>query len=207
MRPRRKVVGRADVETSDARGANGTPDAVLADSRLAAWSGPDPAPAAADDEPARKDDERIEEPIMNRSAFAAARPGASSPQAAGTGYEPGVCNIGPDEIARRRRAGHIGLGVTLIVFAALVAVGAPPLARLLLAIPAAGAAAGYVQAWSRFCAGFGSRGVFNLGPIGEAQQVVDAAARRQDLAKATQITLASLAIGVVVGVVAVLLPI
>ena len=28
-------------------------------------------------------------------------------------YRPGVCNIGPAEIARRRMAGHVGLVATL----------------------------------------------------------------------------------------------
>jgi hypothetical protein len=37
---------------------------------------------------------------------------------AGFGYQPGVCNIGPQEIRRRRRAGHVGL-----VAAASVAIG------------------------------------------------------------------------------------
>ena len=38
-----------------------------------------------------------------------------------TGYQPGVCNIGPAEIARRRRAGHTGLLATVALFAILVA--------------------------------------------------------------------------------------
>ena len=49
---------------------------------------------------------------MTRSAFAADRlPGTNPPGIASTDaeYEPGVCNIGPAEIARRRRAGHVGL--------------------------------------------------------------------------------------------------
>ena len=30
-----------------------------------------------------------------------------------TRYEPGVCNIGPAEIARRRRSGHVGALITI----------------------------------------------------------------------------------------------
>ncbi len=62
----------------------------------------------------------------------------------GSAYQPGVCNIGPAEIARRRRAGHVGLGATVILGGGLLAVGAPPLARLLVALPAALAASGYL---------------------------------------------------------------
>ncbi len=87
-----------------------------------------------------------------------------------------------------------------------MAVGAPPLARLLVAIPAAMAASGYLQAWFRFCAGFGSRGIFNFGALGETHEVIDAEARARDRSRARQIGLASLAIGVAVAIVATLLP-
>jgi len=133
----------------------------------------------------------------------ASGPGGS---AGGADYRPGVCNIGPEEIARRRQAGHIGLVGTIVLFAILVAVDAPPLARLLIVIPAAAAASGYLQAWLKFCAGFGSRGVFNFGPLGQVEAVADEIARRRDRARALQIGLASLAIGLAAGVVAVLAP-
>jgi hypothetical protein len=126
---------------------------------------------------------------------------------AGVEYRSGVCNIGPAEIARRRRAGHVGLVVTIAAFAALVAIDAPPLARLILVLPAAAATSGYLQAWLKFCAGFGSRGIFNFGPVGDTQQVVDEDARARDRARARRIGLASLAIGFVAGVAAAVIPI
>lgn len=122
-------------------------------------------------------------------------------------YQPGVCNIGPEEIARRRRAGHIGAVITVIALVALVALHAPPLVRLVLAIPAAGAASGYLQAWLRFCAGFGAKGVFNFGQLGQVSPVADDGERALDRVRATQIGLASLLIGVAVGTVAALLPV
>jgi hypothetical protein len=133
-------------------------------------------------------------------------PGMPIVGTSGTEYQPGRCNIGPAEIARRRRAGHAGLGATVVLFAGLVAVGAPPVARFSVALPAALAASGYLQARLRFCAGFGSRGVFNFGPLGETEQVPDDAARARDRARATQIGLASLAIGLIVGVAARFVP-
>ena len=54
----------------------------------------------------------------------------------------------------------------LVPLAGLVAIGAPPLTRLLVALPAAASASGYLQAWFKFCAGFGSRGIFNFGDLG-----------------------------------------
>jgi hypothetical protein len=122
-------------------------------------------------------------------------------------YQPGICNIGPAEIARRRRAGHIGLVAALALFAALVAIDAPNWTRLLIAIPAIGAASGYIQARLRFCAGFGSRGVFNFGELGPMERVADEADRGRDRARARQIGAASIAIGLTVGVIAAVLPI
>ena len=137
---------------------------------------------------------------MTLSRYAAS--GSSGTPFAGVEYMPGVCNIGPAEIARRRQAGHVGLLVTVAALAVLVAIDAPPLARLILVLPAAAAASGYLQAWLKFCAGFGSRGIFNFGPVGDTQQVVDEEARARDRARAKRIGLASLAIGVAVGALA-----
>jgi len=137
---------------------------------------------------------------------AAGMPGTSETPTAATAYRPGICNIGPAEIARRRRAGHVGLLAAIVLFAVLVAIDAPPVARLIVGLPAAGAASGYLQAWLKFCAGFGSRGVFNFGQLGQTEQVVDADARSRDRLRANRIGLASLAIGVTIGAVAALLP-
>ena len=141
---------------------------------------------------------------MTHAAFAAS--GTPMPPLS-VEYQPGVCNIGPAEIARRRRAGHTGLIATIVLFAILVAVGAPPIARLLLVIPVAVSASGYLQAYLKFCAGFGAAGVYNFGDLGPREKVADAAATSLDRAKANKIGLASFAIGAGVALVAVLLPI
>jgi hypothetical protein len=143
---------------------------------------------------------------MTFSSAATDGPRLAGPAGAGTQYQPGVCNIGPAEITRRRRAGHVGALVTVVVFAVLVAIHVPPFARLLVALPAAGAATGYLQASLKFCAGFASRGIFNFGQLGRTEQVADPAARSRDRSRANQILLGSLAIGLAVGVIAVLLP-
>ena len=122
-------------------------------------------------------------------------------------YQPGVCNIGPQEIARRRRSGHLGLAATVALFLVLVAVGAPHWTRLLLILTASVSATGYLQAWLHFCAGFGAAGVYNFGSLGTTNRVDDAMARLRDRRRSLEIGLASLGIGVVVGVAAALLPI
>jgi hypothetical protein len=121
-------------------------------------------------------------------------------------YRPGACNIGPAEIARRRRTGHMGVLLAVALFVALVALDVPPLVRFLVALPAAVAATGYLQAWLRFCVGFAALGVFNFGPLGGEQRIDDPVARARDRARAVRLTAAAALIGAAVGAVAVLLP-
>lgn len=122
-------------------------------------------------------------------------------------YAAGRCNIGRAEIARRRRFGHASALVTVGLFAILLLTDAPGWLRLLLFLPAAGAAAGYLQAALHFCADYGWRGVFNLDrPAGHAnvQSVADAEARRADRRMAVFIGLSSAALGALVGLIALL---
>jgi hypothetical protein len=121
-------------------------------------------------------------------------------------YVAGACNIGPAEVALRRRSGHVGLATTAVLGAALIRSDLPRPWRLALALPAAGAAAGYLQAHHRFCADFGYRGVYNFDrPARRPQaQVPTEQARQQDRRRALQIGAASAAIGLGVGVLALL---
>jgi ABC-type uncharacterized transport system permease subunit len=138
---------------------------------------------------------------MYRSSIAEQHSGGSAD------YSPGTCNIGRAEISRRRLAGHVGLIVTVLGFAALVATEAPAWLRLVLFLPAATSAAGYVQARLHFCANFGSRGVFNFGPVGTVQRVLDPASRARDRRRSLEIGLASGVVGVVVALVAWAVPV
>ena len=122
------------------------------------------------------------------------------------GYHPGACNIGPAEIARRRRTGIVGLAAAALLTAALVLLGAPAATRWLVAIPLAVGAIGLLQARFRFCAAFGLAGVRNFGAPGTVERVDDAAARRADRTKAVAISLAGGAIGVAGALLLVLLP-
>jgi hypothetical protein len=122
-------------------------------------------------------------------------------------YESGQCNIGPAEIARRRMAGHVGTVATLVLLGILLWTDAPSWVRLLLFLPAAVAASGYLQAAFRFCADYGWRGVFNFGEAGHDRTtaVADPEARGADRRKAAMIGLGSGAIGLVVALVALLI--
>jgi|UniRef100_UPI00404B8066 hypothetical protein len=124
-------------------------------------------------------------------------------------YAPGACNIGPDEIARRRQAAVVGFVVSLSLATVLLLVGTPagdPV-RLLVAIPLTGAAIGWVQARRRFCMAYGLAGTFNLGKIGEMSRVSDQAALAADRRTALVIAAQGLAIGVVGATLFFLLPV
>ena len=124
----------------------------------------------------------------------------------GQPYQPGVCNIGPAEIRRRQVGAVIGTIVTIVVAAAIFALGLPHPVRLLIGLPAAAAIVGWLQAVLRFCVGFARLGVFNFGDIGPMEHIADAAAHRADQRRAAQMIGVSLLGGLAIGIVAALLP-
>lgn len=93
------------------------------------------------------------------------------------------CNIGPDEVARRRRSAIFTSGLFAVVAVGVVALDVPPVARF-LAWPL-GAAVGitWLQVASRFCVAFGALGIENFGRLG-SQVRVDAAQRAADRRRA-----------------------
>jgi hypothetical protein len=120
-------------------------------------------------------------------------------------YVSGACNIGPAEIARRRRSGWVGLGVTAALWVVLAAIEAGAPWRLFLFLPAAASASGFLQASFRFCAGFGFRGVFNFtDELGRMTDVPDAGARRKDRDAALRIAAYASLIGAAVALAGVL---
>jgi len=121
-------------------------------------------------------------------------------------YQPGVCNIGPAEIRRRRLSGWIGAAIAVVFLALGFGLGWPAPWRLLVAVPVGLAASGFLQAAFRFCAGFGVRGLFNFGDLGAEEQVHEGEYRRKDQRKALQIMGLSLLIAIVVAAGALLIP-
>ena len=113
-------------------------------------------------------------------------------------YIPGVCNIGPDEIARRRRAGWMSLGISVLLLFLFILFSVPPLYRLIIFLPITSAASGFLQAYFHFCAGFGFKGVYNImKPAGQTESIQQKEFRNKDRQKALQITVLSILIGLV----------
>jgi hypothetical protein len=107
------------------------------------------------------------------------------------------CNIGPVEIARRRRSAIVFTVVAALVASVLVAFDVPPAGRLVLFPFATGAAINWLQVVHRFCVAFGTVGIENFGPIG-GEVHVDPAQRAADRRRVAQLVVEGSLIGCVV---------
>ena len=120
-----------------------------------------------------------------------------------TGYSPGVCNIGPQEIANRRTFGWVSLAVVVALLAVLAWTKTGPFWRLLVFFPAAAAAIGFLQAHFHFCVGFARQGVYNFGPLGQVTTIEDEASKKEDRRRGMLITLLAAVIGAAIAAVSV----
>ncbi len=121
-------------------------------------------------------------------------------------YQPGVCNIGPAEIRRRRQIGFIGLIGAVALAGLLLAIDAPAWTRLALALPMVMALEGFIQARERFCAGFAMAGLQNMGDLGSETAIEDDEALAADRRKALRIHATAIAGALAAGVAFALLP-
>lgn len=121
-------------------------------------------------------------------------------------YRPGACNIGPEEIARRRRSAIALTAATLVVALGLVVIDAAPVARLALFPFAAATGVNWLQVVRRFCVGFGAAGIRNFGALGSSLAVRDAGARSADRRMALRMTAEGALYGLVATVLFALLP-
>jgi hypothetical protein len=104
------------------------------------------------------------------------------------------CNIGPEEIARRRRTAIFASILFAFFVLAVVALDAPPLARFLLWPVATAVGVTWLQVTSRFCVAFGALGFENFGRLGR-QVRVDASQRSADRRRALLLILEGAVIG------------
>ncbi len=95
-------------------------------------------------------------------------------------YRPGVCNIGPAEVERRRRSAIAATVMTGIVAVLILALGLPSGARLALLPFATATAITWLQVTRQFCVAFGAVGLRNFGALGGETAVADRAARTAD---------------------------
>src|SRR5437879_5717519 len=87
-------------------------------------------------------------------------------------YIPGVCNINPVEIRKRRVTGHIGLAITIILVALAISMHVSWMFRIIVIIPAFLSAIGYLQARNKFCVSFAAAKQQNA-DSGEIVEITD----------------------------------
>lgn len=117
-------------------------------------------------------------------------------------YIPGVCNIGDEEIKKRKQAGWMGLAATVVLWGIFIWLDAAPVWRLLLFFPAMMSVTGFLQAYMHFCAYFGFASLFNFADIGKTDSIQQAEFRSKDRRKAWQIVTYSILIGIAVAALA-----
>jgi hypothetical protein len=86
-------------------------------------------------------------------------------------YQPGVCNIGGAEVARRKQVSVLGGILYLASAGVIISLGLSQTMRALVFIPALLFAVGYIQSRKKFCLAFGLMGTFNFGALGDMSKV------------------------------------
>ncbi len=126
----------------------------------------------------------------------------------GDHYVAGACNIGPWEIRRRRMSAIAAFAGAIVLFAVLVALGAPAWTRLVLIAPLWGGAISWLQARRQFCVAYAMGGLANFGD-GEAGRlsIVDPVQRAADRRTTLVLLRDAFLLALVPTLVAVLLPV
>lgn len=112
-------------------------------------------------------------------------------------YIPGVCNIGHEEIKRRKKATIFSIVLTIVVVALLLILDANKIWRLTLFIPATSLGVSFQQWYFKFCVAFGIKGVFNFGDIGKTFSIDQKENYRKDRIKAWQMIISGMVFGLI----------
>ena len=107
-------------------------------------------------------------------------------------YIPGQCNLGFEEIRRRKRKAFFGLVITLLSIVGLQLFHISSVYRFLLFIPLSYAIICYYQAQQKFCVVFGMKGIYNFGEIGKSTSITNPKYKNKDYHNARMIILTSL---------------
>jgi hypothetical protein len=141
------------------------------------------------------------------SSLSNATPIMTIAPAPGDGYVAGACNIGPWEIRRRRMSAVAAFVAAAVLFAVLVAIGAPAWTRLILILPLWGGAISWLQARRHFCVAYAMGGLANFGDGDAARRsVVDPVQRAADRRATIVLVRDAFLIAIIPTIVAIILP-
>ncbi|MEI6648118.1 MAG: hypothetical protein WCO08_00615 [Actinomycetes bacterium] len=121
-------------------------------------------------------------------------------------YQPGVCNIGPQEIRRRRLVGYFGLLITIATAFLLQQHHSSRITRFSIFFPAMVFSFGWIQAKKKFCMGFGLAGTFNFGKLGNLDRIEMEVFRKQDRDTVIKMALQAIAVALVITALELMLP-
>lgn len=125
----------------------------------------------------------------------------------GNHYVPGACNIGREEINRRKKATMFSTVLTITVIVLLLMLDTNKIWRLTLFIPAASLGVSFQQWYFKFCVAFGIKGVFNFGDVGKTFSLDQKENYRKDRIKAWQMIISGIAFGLISAVIFYYLPV
>lgn len=110
-----------------------------------------------------------------------------------TQYQPGVCNIGRSEQRKRYGLGLLGSALTITISLMVFIEVLPHSATFAVFIASFMSFEGLFQGYLNFCAGFATKGIYDISSSGgEREEVEDEEARKKDKVKALQIHIYSL---------------
>ena len=105
-------------------------------------------------------------------------------------YQPGVCNIGKDEIRQRYALAFMGFMAAAALVSSIILYHLPRWSLIASFIPLVLGFEGFYQARFRFCAGFAAKGIYDTGD--SKKKVTDPKDHHKDMQKAKQIHLYSI---------------
>jgi predicted nucleic acid-binding Zn ribbon protein len=116
-------------------------------------------------------------------------------------YVPGVCNIGKEEIKRRRNSAIFGSVVAIAIALLLGVLHANKLFRLLVFFPLVSATIGFQQWYFKFCVRFGMKGLFNFKDLGHLETVEQTEMRKQDRSKAIRMIITGIVVAIILTII------
>ena len=117
-------------------------------------------------------------------------------------YQPGICNIGKNEIRKRYILAIVGFVISAIVSYAILSFSLPKWALLFSFVALLIGFEGLYQGYFRFCAGFAAAGVYDFtGSGGSRSKVTNAKDHREDMRKAMRIHIYAIISSVIITVI------
>lgn len=98
-------------------------------------------------------------------------------------YQAGVCNIGPDEIGKRKNNFYLSLMGTIVSIILVVFLDLSQLWRLVIFFPLFISMVTYLQVRNKFCVAFGYLSVVNFGEKTNRQRIKNPENHKKDMRK------------------------